>query len=273
MFHNEEKTTGVSLGFRTLALIYHATVREVRKNHGNAIVGLLINMLQTIVFVGAFFAMFWFLGARTAAIRGDFLLYIMTGIFLFMTHTKAMAAVVASEGPSSPMMKHRTMNTVIAISAAALASLYIQTLSMVVVLFFYHVLVTQITIYDPVGAYEMVLLSWFSGVAIGMVFLGIKPWAPGVTKIGSTIYSRLNMIASGKMFVANSLPSSMLVLFDWNPLFHTIDQARGYTFANYFPRNSDAAYAFYIALGCLMLGLMGEFYTRKRASLSWSAKL
>ena len=273
MFTTPEAKSNSSLALKTLALIYHSTVRDVRKSHGNAMVGLLMNILQTVIFVGAFFAMFSFLGMRGSAIRGDFLLYIMTGIFLFLTHTKAMGAVVGSEGPASPMMKHRTMNTVIAITAAALSSLYIQVLSMVVVLFFYHVIFTPITIYDPVGAFAMVLMSWFTGVAIGMVFLAIKPWSPEFTKLGSTIYSRANMIASGKMFVANTLPSSMLVMFDWNPLFHTIDQARGYTFINYFPHNSSSLYPFYVALACLMIGLMGEFYTRKRASVSWGAKL
>lgn len=273
MFRTQESSSSAASALKTLTLIYHATVRDVRKNHGNAVIGLIMNILQTVIFVAAFFLMFSFLGMRGAAIRGDFLLYIMTGIFLFLTHTKAMGAVVSSEGPASPMMKHRTMNTVIAISAAALSSLYIQVLSMVVVLGLYHLAFTPITIYDPIGAMEMVLLSWFSGVAIGTMFLAAKPWAPGAIKLINTIYSRINMIASGKMFVANTLPSSMLAMFDWNPLFHTIDQARGYTFINYYPQNSDSVYPFYVALGCLMLGLMGEFYTRKRASLSWSAKL
>lgn len=273
MFRTEESHSNFALGLKTLKLIYHATVRDVRKSHDNAIIGLVMNILQTVIFVAAFFAMFSFMGMRGAAIRGDFLLYIMTGIFLFLTHTKAMGAVVGSEGPASPMMKHRTMNTVIAISAAALSSLYIQILSMVVVLGLYHLAIQPITIYDPVGAMEMVLLAWLTGVAIGMVFLAIKPWSPGFTKLASTIFSRANMIFSGKMFVANQLPSSMLVIFSWNPLFHTIDQARGYTFINYYPQNSSPTYPFYIAIGCLMVGLMGEFYTRKRASVSWGAKL
>jgi len=53
------------------------------------------------------------MGLRGAAIRGDFLVYIMSGIFLFMTHTKTMQGAFASEGPSSPMMQHAPMNTVI----------------------------------------------------------------------------------------------------------------------------------------------------------------
>jgi hypothetical protein len=31
---------------------------------------------------------------------------------------------------------------------------------------------------------------------------------------------------------ANTMPYFMLAMFDWNPLFHLIDQARGFTFIN-----------------------------------------
>jgi len=79
------------------------------------------------------------------------------------------------------------------------------------------------------------------------------------------------MIASGKMFVANSLTYTMLKMFDWNPLFHIIDQARGFAFINYNPHNSALSYPIYVTLALIMIGLIGEFHTRKHASLSWSA--
>ncbi|MEM1432246.1 MAG: ABC transporter permease [Pseudomonadota bacterium] len=258
--------------FQLGELIYHATVRHVRKDHGNAVIGLLLNMMQTVIFVLAFYFMFSVLGLRGMAIRGDFLLYIMTGIFLFMTHTKAMGAVIGSEGPTSPMMKHAPMNTLIAISSAALGALYIQILSMVVILWIYHAAFQPISIHDPVGAMGMVLLAWFSGVAIGMVFLALKPWMPDVVKVTSSIYSRANMIASGKMFVANAMPGYILAFFTWNPLFHAIDQARGYTFLNYNPHFSNITYPIVLSLVLMFIGLMGEFYTRKHSSISWMAK-
>ncbi len=80
------------------------------------------------------------------------------------------------------------------------------------------------------------------------------------------------MVASGKMFLANSLPPSRLIMFSWNPLFHTIDQSRGFNFINYTPHNSSIEYPFYLSLGLIMIGLLGEFYTRHRASLSWGAR-
>ncbi|MEP2029321.1 MAG: ABC transporter permease [Paracoccaceae bacterium] len=273
MFQSSRRKSGLGSALALSELIYHSIVRSVRKSHGNALMAIATNVLQSIIMVMVFYLMFSILGLRGSALRGDFLLYIMTGIFLFMTHTKVVGAVVGAEGPASPMMNHAPMNTVVAISAAALGSLYIQLVSLFVILFVYHVAVTPVVIDQPIGAFGMLLLSWFTGVAIGLVFLAAKPWFPGFVAIAVIIFQRANMLASGKMFVVNSMPSFMLAMFDWNPLFHTIDQARGFTFINYYPRHTSTEYPLYVGLALLMIGLMGEYYTRHRASLSWSARL
>jgi len=272
MFEQRTPRTRGQSGLAILEIVYHAIVRDVRKTHGNAMMSILLNMLQAMMFVLAFYLMFVMLGMRRSAIRGDFLLYIMSGIFLYMTHAKTLGAVVGSEGPNSPMMMHAPMNTVIAILSAMFGTLYIQTLSLVVILFLYHAIFSPITIDQPLAAYGCLLLAWFSGAAIGMVLLALKPWFPQFVSIFSMLYQRANMIASGKMFVANALPAYMIAMFDWNPLFHAIDQCRGYVFANYFPRNSDLLYPLWVGLALIMIGLMGEFYTRRHASLSWGAR-
>lgn len=272
MFETRSRKSTIRTMFGMAELIYHSVVRDVRKSHSNALVGLLLNMVQSIVFVITFYGMFKILGITGNAIRGDFLLYIMSGIFLFMCHTKALSAVLSSEGPASAMMQHAPMNTVISITAAAISSLYLQMLSVLFLLFFYHVVFNPVVIDQPIGALAMMLAAWLSGVGVGTIFLALKPWAPDTVKVIASIYSRVSMIASGKMFVANSLPSTMLAFFDWNPLFHTIDQARGYIFLNYNPHFSSPFYPFYIAVGLILLGMMGEFYTRKSASISWGAR-
>mgnify|MGYP000184190924 FL=1 len=263
-------TLGVALTI--LELIYHSIVRSVRKGHNNAFLAIGTNILQAVIFVLAFYVMFSVLGLRGAAMRGDFLVYIMSGIFLYMTHTKVLGAVVGSEGPASPMMQHAPMNTIISICSAALGALYIQVLSMSAILFVYHVAFTPLEIEDPIGAFGMLLLAWLSGASLGLVLLAVKPWFPTAVGVFSTIYQRATMIASGKMFVANTLPGFMLAMFDWHPLFHAIDQSRGYAFLNYNPRNSDPMYTLWVSVVLIMIGLMGEFYTRKHASASWSAR-
>ncbi|CTQ32762.1 ABC transporter permease [Jannaschia rubra] len=271
MFKIQRRDTAATRAFTLAELIFHATVRHIRKGHGNGVTALLMNILQTVIFVGAFVFMFSVLGLRGSAIRGDFVLYIMSGIFLFMTNIKAMGAIVGAEGPASPMMKHAPMNTAISISAAALSCLYLQTLSVSIVLFGVHVAWHPIVVEDWSGAAMMFLLAWFVGVAMGMVLLAIKPWAPNFVQIAHMMYSRVNMIASGKMFVANALPAKVLAFFDWNPLFHIIDQARGYTFINYNPHYTNWEYPLTVAMIFLVIGMMGEFYTRRHASVSWFA--
>lgn len=256
-------------------LIYHNTVRAIRKTHGNAFMSIAVSVFQSLLFVLFFYVMFSVMGLKGLALRGDFVIFLLTGIFMFMTHNKAVSAVLGSEGPASPMMQHAPMNTFISIVSGMLATLYIQTLAVAFILFVYDVAINPYVlreIVDPVPVMGMFLLSWFSGGAVGLVFLALKPWFPGLTGTLSTLYKRANMIASGKMFVANSLPSFMISMFDWNPLFHTIDQARGFAFINYVPRNTNWEYVVYLSLTLVMIGLMGEFYTRKHASASWSAR-
>ncbi|UMA64250.1 ABC transporter permease [Roseivivax marinus] len=276
MFQTTRDSRGRAGSALVLAEVtYHAAVRSVRKTHGNALLAIALNIMQAVIFVAVFYFMFALLGLRGASLRGDFLLYIMSGVFLFLTHTKTLGAVAGAEGPTSPMMQHAPMNTAVSILAAMLSTLYIQTLSLFTILFVYDVVLNPgvvMEIMDPIAAFGMFLLAWFTGAALGMVFMAAKPWAPVPVGIITTLYQRANMIASGKMFVANTLTPQLLAMFDWNPLFHCIDQARGHMFVNYFPRNSSVEYPIWVAVVFLMLGLMGEFYTRKHASASWGAK-
>ncbi|TNF64208.1 MAG: ABC transporter permease [Rhodobacteraceae bacterium] len=273
MFEQVRRRNRLSVAMQMLEVMYHSVVRDVRKQHGNAFLALAVNMLQIVVFVAVFYVMFSLLGLRGAGgIRGDFLLFLMTGVFLYMTNVKSLGAIMAADGATSPMMQHAPMNTIVSIGAAALGALYIQTLTLLIILFGYHVAITPLEIEDWGGAFLMFLLAWFSGCALGLNLLALEPWFPTFTKMVALIYRRANMIASGKMFVANALPGYMLVMFDWNPLFHIIDQSRGYAFINYFPRYTSWEYPLIVSCCFIVLGLMGEFFTRRHVSLSWFAK-
>lgn len=253
-----------------LALIYHLTVYNLRSKDRNPVIGLLMVAVQSMVMIAGFMGMFWLMGVRRSPVRGDFLLYTMTGIFLFQAHTMTVMAVANASSSVSAMMKHGPMNTAVMISSAALAALYRTIFSASVILGLYW-LYKPFRLDDPVGCLAMLMLAWMSGAAAGLVFLALRPWSPKAAMLLSTVYSRIQMIASGKMFLANALPAYMLHYFDWNPLFHVIDQLRGDVFIDYNPHHSSAIYPVYFTLTVLMIGLMGEFVTRNSESLSWSA--
>lgn len=257
----------VSLG----GLIYHNTVRSVRKTHRDALAAIAINVLQMLIMVAVFYFLFDLLGMRRMAIKGDFMLYIMSGIFVFMTHVKALGAVNGAETSASPMMQHMPMTPFVSVTSAALGALYIQIIAMLVILIGYHLIWGPVVIDKPFGAAMMLGLAWISGAATGLVFLAIKPWFPQFSATATQLYTRINMFASGKMFVANQLTAAMVAMFWWNPLFHIIDQGRGFTFINYFPHKSSMTYPIIVTVVLLVIGCIGVSYSNKHESLSWGA--
>ena len=271
MFNVSQTQSMLGAAFRMGDLILHNAARSVRSSNRNAVMAIVVNIVQTLFMVGVFYFLFDILGMRSLAIRGDFLLYIMSGIFVFMTHVKSMTAVAGAEGPISTMMNHAPMNTYIAMCSAAVGALYTQVVSMGSILLVYHLVITPISFYDPFGAVCMLLLAWFSGCAVGTVFLATAPWLPTPTGMAKMLYQRFNMFASGKMFVANNLNASLVVMFAWNPLFHIIDQGRGYIFVNYIPHKTNLTYPIVVSLILLVIGLLGESFTRRHISLSWTA--
>lgn len=271
LFERRKTKSMAGAAFTLSALIYHQTVYDLRTSSRNALAGLAIIVFQNLALVAVFMGMYYLIGIRTSPVRGDFLLFIMSGIFVYMTHVKAVGAVSSSYSVSKAVMKHEPLSAAVLISASALSALYQQVLGCFVILSFYHLAVKQITIDQWQGVAGMFMLAWFSGCCIGMVFLGIRPWAPKAAGVITTLYSRINMFASGKMMVANSIPGFLLPWFDWNPLFHLIDQGRGFMFINYTPRVTDLLYPVWVSIAALMVGLLINFTTRKYESASWGA--
>jgi ABC-type polysaccharide/polyol phosphate export permease len=252
-----------------LKLLYYTIVRDIRQSDGNALRGLLNEVLKTLMMVGVFYLMINILGMRGAVVRGNFVLFLMSGIFLFMTHNKAVKNISGSGSATNPMLKHAPVSTLLLIISSALSSLYIQILSMGIVLLIAHTLIEPIVFYNFKGFIFSLFVAWISGVSIGLLFLTLSPYAPSVITLVSTLYRRANMIFSGKMLLASTLPGFMLPMFTWNPLFHAIDQARGYTFINYNARVTNIEYPIILTFIFLVIGIMLEHWARKYVSESW----
>ena len=139
MFRSQSRNKSqFATGFETLELIFHVTVRNLRKTHNNAMLGLIMAIMQALLLVVVMYVMFSILGVRRIAVRGDFLLFVMSGVFMFTIHVMALGAVSRADGPTSALMMHAPMNPIISICAAALAVLYKQTLAAAIILFLYH---------------------------------------------------------------------------------------------------------------------------------------
>lgn len=272
MFYYKRNQSLLGSAFTTAELVFHAVVRNVRSQHSNAVIAIVMNIIQVLALVVVFYLIMSLVGTRVAKIRGEYVLYLLSGVFLFLTHIKAVGSVAGVGIGNNPMMLHSPMNIMVMLMAGAFGSFYTQIVSLIVILFLYSVTISPIEIQDPGGAFAMLVLAWFTGCTVGLIFMALKPWFPKTSEILTTVYRRMNMIFSGKMFVANALGGGLLMMFAWNPLFHVIDQCRGFVFRNYFPRNTSWEYALWVGIALMMIGLLGVFFTRKHVSQSWDAR-
>jgi len=255
-----------------LILLYYTVVKDIRQSDGNALRGLFKEVMQTIILVAVFYFMINILSLRGSVVRGNFVLFLISGIFLYLTHIKAVSKISGAGGASNPMLKHAPVTTLLLIASAALSSLYIQLLSMSVVLLLTHTLIEPVVFYNFKGFMLCFFIAWFSGISIGLLFLSLAPYAPTIIGLITLIYTRSNMIFSGKMMLASTMPGFMLPMFIWNPLFHTIDHARGFVFVNYVARVTNLTYPIILTITFLIIGMMFEHWARKYVSESWSKR-
>ncbi|MEJ6708658.1 MAG: hypothetical protein QNK92_07635 [Amylibacter sp.] len=159
------------------------------------------------------------------------------------------------------------------IVSGAFSAFYVQILAVLVISFVANVIIDSFTDYNLKRVSLCFMIAWFFfGVAIGIIFLSVRPFFPSTVTIIEQVYKHANMIFRGKMFLANSLPAGYLVFFTWNPLFHTIDQARGAAFVNYTPHHTTLSYAVNLSLVLICIGLILEHYARNTVSKSWGKR-
>lgn len=239
-----------------LSVLYHATVRDIRSAHANAFIAIGSEIAQALVLVILIVLFLNALNTGQLMVRGNAMLSVLTGVFLFLVHGRTFGRVVGSAVAAGRMVRQRSTPPILLYLSAALASLYIQILALMVMLLATHALFEPVTIDAPPQAAVAMGLAWFSGLGAGVLAVSLRPYAPKLLQIAAGFYSRSNMFFSGKMVLASGLSSTVLQFFLWNPLFHTIDQARGAVFINYTATVTNLFYPFGVGAACLLLGLM-----------------
>ena len=248
--------------FTSTELIFHAVVRNIRSRHFNANMANVFNILQMAVVATAYNFILAFPGTCVAKIRREFVLYLLSGVFLFITHIKSVGVISSVGSDQNPMKLHSPMNMMLMLFVAAFGTCHAQFASILLILFTYSVSVASLETQEPGGTIAATLaFAWLTGCAAGLVFLALKSWIPNTIAILNKVYHRLIKVLSGKMFVANVLVGMMLTLFAWNSLFHIIDQCHSFAFRNLSPHDTSWEYALRVGITQAMIGFLAELYT------------
>ena len=135
--------------------------------------------MQTVISILAFHFIFQPIGIRTSFTTGDYMLYIISGIAMYITHNSAVMVMVGAEGPASTMLQLAPMNALISIWPSSLRALYTQVIKLSTILLIHHLAINPVGIDHPIATFGIYLVSWFTVVTVGMVLLDLTPWHPG----------------------------------------------------------------------------------------------
>lgn len=238
-------------------LLREAAAREIARQGPGLGRALLSAGAQNVMLIGGFLALARLTGLGGSGLRGDLLVYLMTGVFLFNLHAKAMfAAMSCMEALPSGRLYH--VEPLIQAVGGAIGAAYLQLVSAAGLIFAHHALVDPIEA-DLLPALPLLASAWISGLGLGLALLRLRLSRPGPASLLAMGWMRIGMVSSGAMFLGNVLPVALLDWVVWNPLFHAVDQARGWAFVNYSPIHSLAwpIHAFAglaIALGAVASG-------------------
>ncbi len=137
-------------------------MRHIHGGHKHVLVSVIYNVAQTVLLVGAFYLFATLFHMNSGMIRGDLLIFLITGVFIFNLHVKSVSSVIEVKPGGSFV-------------AASLAGLYTQIYSLILVLGGYMLLGNPVQIHDISGVGAGVMLSWLSGIGVGLTFRGLKP--------------------------------------------------------------------------------------------------
>jgi len=242
---------------KRLTLLFATTVREIRNSTGASQLGLVMNILKTLAFVAVFYLLFVVVGRRDAGLRGDTMLFLLSGVLLFRLHSDTVGRVRGAVSGNRALINYEPAKSIIFVWARALAALYEIFLVSILMLGVYALATGGVEIHRASHLIAPVLLAWTAGVGVGMILMYAEAHLSWFPLIGQ-FYQRIVMFTSGKFFVANAIPSVALPYLFWNPLFHAIDIARGALFVNYEPRNTSLEFLAGLTLGLLVIGHIME---------------
>lgn len=253
-----------ALGF----LLFALTVRALREAAGGAAVGFLRGALAALAFCLVFYFVITFFGLGFVTVRGDLMVFILIGAgFFFLMQYTVMATIKAMRA-GWRMAPHPHLSPILFVYAESLAVLYNWTLAIVAIFVGNAFVVGRMEFETPLLIFPLFALAWLTGIGIGLVFgflLGWFSWAAMLKRV----FFKIMFFTSGKFTNANFIPPDMLPFFQWNPLFHLIDQMRDAAFVNYTAQKTNLIYPTLCCLALLGIGhLLYDYSIRRRNVMS-----
>ena len=247
--------------------VIHALIlRETRTRYGRYRLGYVWALLDPLLFVGMFSAVFY-LFDRRLPYGMDAVSFIATGIIPYQLFTTTTGQAVQAINANRGLLFYSQVQPLDLVAARVLLEFATTAVVFVIIMGSSVLLgITRAELHNPLMLMEGFVLGAALGGSVGLVFCGLAVLVPSVEKIYPPILRPLFWI-SGIFFAAEELPSQFLNVLMYNPLLHVIELIRAGWFASYRGDYADAGYVAAFIFVLLFFGLTLERVARRHLEL------
>ncbi len=241
---------------RQWQIIYALMMRDIRTRFFGSSWGFFITILWPLSHIFVLVAINIVIG-RAAPFGDSTALWYATGILPFMVFNYS--ARFISMGPA--LNKELTVYPVVKLNDILISRAIIESLNAVSIIILAMIIlifmgVNPIPPY-PVEAFKAVGANLLLGVGFGVVNAIIVCAVPGWIT-GYALFSIVMWLASGVMFIPDSLPEQFRYYLSFNPSLHGVQWMRSAFYEGYGTLVLDKTYMVQFAIFCLLFGLIIE---------------
>ena len=243
-----------------LAIAEHARVihalmlRDIKTRMGGSYFGFLLGLILPLGHIGVILAIYVFLGRR-APIGNDVLLFLASGILPFIIWSYTHQKIILSFSQNSPLTSFPIVKTIDIPIARALVEFLNSTIIVCVVLSTLAILDVDLFFQNPHILLFSGFLAYMLGVSTGLTFGILSRLSLALSMLGFLLIP-LFWVASGTLFIPDSLPEAGRTAVSFFALAHIVDLSRTALFPSYISSFPSLVFVSCAIIGNLLFSII-----------------
>jgi capsular polysaccharide transport system permease protein len=261
-------TTRVLAAFATQVRVVNALIlRETKTRYGNYKIGFLWALIEPLVGVSVFVAIFSNL--RSDSPSGmPLVAFMLVGFICYGLFRDPWSCMQGAISNSRNLLTFPQVSTFDVILARGILEILVTFFVLGFLLYMAHLSGFEVRCERPLGVLIVCCLLCIFGLGMGFLFASLEPLIPSIKQFGSTVLGRPLYFSSGLFFSAETIPESVREYLLYNPVLHMIELVRGEFFYEFETAHGSWSYASAWAFTTLAVGLLMHQAVHKRAIIT-----
>jgi len=247
-----------------IRVINALVLRETKTRYGNYKIGFLWALIEPLVGVTVFVAIF--ANLRSDSPSGMPLVpFMLVGFICYGFFKDPWGTMQGAISNSRNLLTFPQVTTFDVIMARGVLEIMVNFFCLGFLLYMAHLAGFEVRCERPLGVLVVCLLLCILGLGMGFLFASIEPLVPSVKQLASQVMSRPLYFGSGLFFTADSIPAPIREYLLYNPVLNMIELLRGEFFYEFETSYGSWSYSCWWAFGTLAVGLLTHQALHKRA--------